>query len=460
MIFDDTIAAIATPIGEGGIGIIRISGRSAKEIGLKILVNGKKDFFTEIQERKVYHGLVINPVNQQPVDEVIFFYLKAPKSFTGEDTLEIQAHGGVFILSKILEIVLHNGARMAEPGEFTQRAFMNGRIDLVQAESIIDLIRAKTDKAHELALSQLTGKTSELLSQIENDLYQILITIEASLDFPEEDILEPEIGQIHSQASEALVKLKTLLEGVDEGRKIQDGIKLVIVGRPNVGKSSFLNELVQEEKAIVTAIPGTTRDIIEAPFQLKGVLFRLIDTAGLRETENVIEQMGIAKTEQSIEQADLLILILDGSQPLTVEDERVIEKIKGRKALVIINKTDLPQVLRKHDLPWFNQEQIIELSLLTKKGVDSVKDRIIELVGLGEVKLDDRPLLSKLRHKQALEQAISALEDFISGLTAGKSEDLLAVDLRSSLDSLGIISGKNVSDEVIRGIFEQFCIGK
>lgn len=460
MIFDDTIAAIATPIGEGGIGIIRISGRSAKEIGLKILVNGKKDFFTEIQARKVYHGLVINPVNQQPVDEVIFFYLKAPKSFTGEDTLEIQAHGGVFILSKILEIVLHNGARMAEPGEFTQRAFLNGRIDLVQAESIIDLIRAKTDKAHELALSQLTGKTSELLSRIESDLYQILITIEATLDFPEEDILEPEIGQIHSQASQALIKLKSLLEGVDEGRKIQDGIKLVIVGRPNVGKSSFLNELVQEEKAIVTAIPGTTRDLIEAPFQLRGVPFRLIDTAGLRETENVIEQMGIAKTEQSIEQADLLILILDGSQPLTAEDERVIEKIKGRKALVIINKTDLPQVLRKNDLPWFNQEQIIEISLLTKKGVDSVKDRIIELVGLGEVKLDDRPLLSKLRHKQALEQAISALEDFISGLTAGKSEDLLAVDLRSSLDSLGIISGKNVSDEVIRGIFEQFCIGK
>lgn len=460
MIFDDTIAAIATPLGEGGIGIIRISGRSAKEIGLKILVNGKKDFFTEIQARKVYHGLVINPVNQQPVDEVIFFYLKGPRSFTGEDTLEIQAHGGVFILSKILEIVLHNGARMAEPGEFTQRAFLNGRIDLVQAESIIDLIRAKTDKAHELALSQLTGKTSELLSQIENDLYQILITIEATLDFPEEDILEPEIDQIHSQASQDLEKLKALLEGVDEGRKIQDGIKLVIVGRPNVGKSSFLNELAQEEKAIVTAIPGTTRDLIEAPLQLRGVPFRLIDTAGLRETENIVEQMGIAKTEQTIEQADLLILILDGSQPLTTEDERVIEKIKGRKALVIINKTDLPQVLTKRDLPWFNQEQIIELSLLTKKGVDSVKDRIIELVGLGEVKLDDRPLLSKLRHKQALEQAISALEDFISGLTAGKSEDLLAVDLRSSLDSLGIISGKNVSDEVIRGIFEQFCIGK
>lgn len=460
MIFDDTIAAIATPLGEGGIGIIRISGPSAKEIGLKILVDIKKVFFTEIQVRKVYHGLVINPDNQQPLDEVIFFYLKGPKSFTGEDTLEIQAHGGAFILSKILDLILHNGARLAEPGEFTQRAFMNGRIDLVQAESIIDLIRAKTDKAHELALAQLTGRTSKTLSQIEHDLYQILITIEATLDFPEEDIPEPEKEQIHSQVSQGLQKLTTILEGIDEGRKIRDGIKLVIVGRPNVGKSSFLNELIQEEKAIVTAIPGTTRDIIEAPFQLKGVPIRLIDTAGLRETDNVIEQIGIAKTEQSIEQADLIILILDGSQPLTGEDQQVIEKIKGRKVLVIINKTDLPQVIKKEDLPWFNDDQVIELSLLTKKGLNSVEDRIIELVGLGEISLDDRPLLSRIRHKQALEQAILGLNEFLSGLEAGKSEDLLAVDLRSSLDSLGIISGKNVSNEVIQGIFEQFCIGK
>jgi tRNA modification GTPase len=460
MTFNDTIAAIATPIGEGGIGIIRISGPSAKEIGLKVLVNDKKVFFTEIQVRKVYHGMVINPVNQHLLDEVIFFYLKGPKSFTGEDTVEIQAHGGIYTLSKILEIILSNGARMAEPGEFTQRAFMNGRIDLVQAESIIDLIRAKTEKAHELALSQLTGRTSQSLSQIEKDLYQILITIEATLDFPEEDILAPEKEMIHSQALQVLKKLKTILNGVDEGRKIREGISLVIVGRPNVGKSSLLNELVQEEKAIVTAIPGTTRDIIEVSFQLRGIPIRLIDTAGLRKTENVIEQMGIAKTEKSIEQGDLIILVLDGSQPLTVEDEQVITKVKGRKTLVIINKTDLPQVLTEEDLPWFDNDRIIELSLLTKKGLNLVEDRIIELVGLGEISLDDRPLLSRVRHKQALEQAIVALGDFISGLTAGTSEDLLAVDLRSTLDALGVISGKNVSEEVIRGIFEQFCIGK
>ena len=460
MIFNDTIAAIATPIGEGGIGIVRVSGPSAKEMGQKILVNRKKGFFSDIKVRKVYHGLVINPVNQQPVDEVIFFFLKGPKSFTGEDTLEVQAHGGTFILSKILDIVLRHGARLAEPGEFTQRAFMNGRIDLVQAESIIDLIRAKTDKAHELALSQLTGKTSELIFQIEKDLYQILVTIEAALDFPEDDIPKIQKDQLHSQASLALHKLNSLLNGVDEGLKIREGIKLVIVGRPNVGKSSFLNELVQEEKAIVTEIPGTTRDIIEAPFQLRGVPIRLIDTAGLRETENVIEQIGIAKTEQSIGQADLIILVLDGSQPLTAEDEQVINKIKNRPVLVLINKTDLPQVIQKKDLPWFDQNRIIEISLLTKEGLDLVEGRIVELVGLGEISYDDRPFLSRVRHKQALEQSVAALNDFISGLTLGRSEDLLAVDLRSSLNSLGIISGKNVSDEVIRGIFEQFCIGK
>lgn len=460
MIFDDTIAAIATPIGEGGIGIIRISGPSAKDVGLKILVNPKEEFFSDINVRKVYYGLAVNPVNQQPLDEVIFFFLKGPNSFTGEDTLEIQAHGGTFILSKILEIVLRHGARLAEPGEFTQRAFMNGRIDLVQAESIIDLIRAKTEKAHELAMSQLTGKTSKIISEIEKDLYQILVTIEAALDFPEDDIPELQKEQLHSQASLSLHKLTGLLNGVDEGLKIRDGIRLVIVGRPNVGKSSFLNELVQEEKAIVTEIPGTTRDIIEAPFQLRGVPIRLIDTAGLRETENVIEQIGIAKTERSIEQADLIILVLDGSQPLTSDDDQVINKIKKRPVLVLINKTDLPQVIQKKDLPWFDQNRIIEMSLLTKEGLDLVEERIIELVGLGEISLDDRPLLSRIRHKQALEQAVAALTDFIFGLTIGRSEDLLAVDLRASLNSLGIISGKNVSDEVIRGIFEQFCIGK
>lgn len=460
MIFDDTIAAIATPIGEGGIGVIRISGSMAPEIGFNILVNAENIPYSEIKERKVYHGFVINPTTKQTIDEVIFFYLKNPKSFTGEDTIEIQAHGGMFLLAKILELVLHSGARMAEPGEFTQRAFLNGRIDLVQAESIIDLIRAKTDKAHELALTQLTGKTTKTLTQIEHDLYQILIAIEATLDFPEEGIPELRKDQMLHQVTVILQKLSSVLEGVDEGRKFRDGIKLVIVGRPNVGKSSLLNELLQEERAIVTPIPGTTRDIIEAPFQLRGVPIRLIDTAGLRETENVIERIGISKTENYIEQADLILLMLDGSQTLTVEDHQVISKMNGRQILAIINKTDLPQVLSMKDLVELGLKQIIELSLLTKKGLNEVEAKIIELVGLGNLGVDDRPLLSRIRHKQALENSVSALKEFISGLSGGRSEDLLAVDLRFCLNSLGAISGKNVSNEIINGIFAQFCIGK
>lgn len=460
MIFDDTIAAIATPIGEGGIGIIRISGPIALQIGLKILTNKKRESFSEISERKVYYGLVVNPETKQILDEILFFYLKKPKSFTGEDTLEIQAHGGLFILAKILELALQNGVRMAEPGEFTQRAFINGKIDLVQAESIIDLIRAKTEKAHELALAQLTGKTTKALTQIEADLYQILVNIEATLDFPEEGIPELKREQMLQQTALIHQQLSSILEGIDEGRKYRDGIKLVIVGRPNVGKSSLLNELLQEERAIVTPIPGTTRDIIEAPFQLRGVPIRLIDTAGLRETENVIEQIGISKTEEHIAQADLILLMLDGSQSLTIEDRQVIDKLKGRQVLVIINKTDLPQVIKKENLTEFVLDRIIELSLLTKKGLEEVEAKIIELVGLGNINLDDRPLLSRIRHKQALEQSLSTLNDFISGLSEGRSEDLLAVDLRSCLNSLGTISGKNVSNEIIHGIFAQFCIGK
>lgn len=460
MIFDDTIAAIATPIGEGGIGVLRISGPTALKIGFNILVNAKNTPYLKITERKVYHGYVINPITKKTIDEVLFFYLQKPKSFTGDDTLEIQAHGGMFLLAKILELVLHNGARMAEPGEFTQRAFINGRIDLVQAESIIDLIRAKTDKAHELALTQLTGKATQTLTQIEQNLYQILITIEATLDFPEEGIPELRKEQMLQQVTLILQKLSSVLEGVDEGRKFRDGIKLVIVGRPNVGKSSLLNELLQEERAIVTSIPGTTRDIIEAPFQLRGVPIRLIDTAGFRETENVIERIGISKTEDYIDQSDLILLILDGSQPLTTEDHQVISKINGRLILTIINKTDLPQVLTKKDLVELNLNEIIEISLLTKKGLNEVEAKIIELVGLGKLNLDDRPLLSRIRHKQALEKSVSALEDFISGLSEGRSEDLLAVDLRSCLNSLGMITGKSVSEEVITGIFTQFCIGK
>jgi tRNA modification GTPase len=460
MYFNDTIAAISTPVGEGGIGIIRISGAKAREIGDKLLRNSNGRPFKEVNDHQVYYGLVVDPQTNAPVDEVLFFYTKNPRSYTTEDTVEIQTHGGMFVVKRILELALQNGARMAEPGEFTQRAFLNGRIDLVQAESIIDLIRAKTAKAHQLALTQLTGKTTREIHRLEDELYQILIAIEAILDFPEEGLPDLERKQVIEKVTKFIDELNLLLKNSDEGRMIRDGIVVTIVGRPNVGKSSLLNRFLQEERAIVTEFPGTTRDIIDAQLQLRGVPVRLIDTAGIRETDNPVERIGIQKAEQYIKDADLILFLLDGSEPLDESDREVITKIQGKKILAVINKNDLPQRLSQEELAKIIDSKIIELSLVTGGGFETLENEIIEIVGIGKIQTDDTPLLSRVRHKRALEKGVSFLREFKTGLEAGTSEDLLAVDLRSCLEAIGEITGKNVSEEVVHGIFEQFCIGK
>jgi tRNA modification GTPase len=462
MNFTDTIAAIATPPGEGGIGIVRISGAKAKSIALRCLrtAGGKQP--QDIEDRKINYGMVVDQKLQQPLDEVIYFYMQKPRSFTAEDVVEIQAHGGMLVLSKILQIILSLGARLAEPGEFTMRAFLNGRIDLVQAESVIDLIRAKTDRAHELALAQLTGKTTAQLNILEAELYQLLIAIEAVLDYPEEGLPELERANLLARTAALIEKLTELAANIDEGRKIREGVLLVIVGRPNVGKSSLLNAIIQEERAIVTEIPGTTRDIIEAQFQLRGIPFILIDTAGVRETDNLIEKIGISKAEQYLNNADLNLLVLDGSQPLSEEDIYVINKIKAvaKPFLVVINKADLPLQIDLVQAQTISGGNFIEVSSLTREGFTELEATIIDLIGMGTLQWDDRPLLSRVRHKNALMKALEALQNFHKGLAAGFSEDLLAVDLRACLAALGEITGKEVSAEVVHGIFANFCIGK
>lgn len=460
MNFTDTIAAIATPLGEGGIGIIRISGEAAQSICLKLMRTKKGTNFEVLEDRRVYFGLVTEPKTGQTLDEALFFCSKKPRSYTAEDVVEIQAHGGMLILSKILKAILGLGARMAEPGEFTMRAFMNGRIDLVQAESIIDLIRAKTDRCHELALAQLTGRTSRHIYQVEADLYQILVGVEAILDYPEEGLPETEKETLRRQAIECEKRLQKMAVDINEGRKIREGVNLVIVGRPNVGKSSLLNAFIQEERAIVTDIPGTTRDTIEVQFQLQGIPFILIDTAGLRETENKIEQIGIVKAEKTIATADLVLLVLDGSQPITQEDWLVLSKIRSQNLLIVINKTDLPNQIKPEELAEFCNSPWIKVSSLTREGFDQLEAAIINQVGLGNLRLDDRPLLSRVRHQNALQKAIVALGNFISGLDQGLTEDLLAIDLRECLAALGEITGKEVGSEVLHRIFETFCIGK
>ncbi|HEX7713559.1 MAG TPA: tRNA uridine-5-carboxymethylaminomethyl(34) synthesis GTPase MnmE [Bacillota bacterium] len=460
MYLNDTIAAIATPVGEGGIGIIRISGPEVKKIARALLVRPSRCSYPELEDHRVYYGLAVDPETGATLDEVLFFYTQKPRSYTAEDTVEIQAHGGTLVLSKILAAVLRQGARMAEPGEFTLRAYLNGRIDLVQAESVIDLIRAKTDKAHQLALSQLSGTATRALQELETGLYQILIAIEAVLDFPEEGLPEPtqhvmleQTGRLHQQLTAMLAEAAT-------GRKIREGITVVIAGRPNVGKSSLLNKLLQEERAIVTEIPGTTRDLIEAQIQLYGVPVRLVDTAGLRPTDNPIEQIGIQKAEAEMAEADLILLVLDSSQPMNEVDREIIDKVRGKKVLLIFNKIDLPRRLEPQPLSEKNDFKILEISVASGEGFERVEQAIVEMVGLGELRVDDRPLLSRVRHKDALERSLTALDSFRTGLARGVSEDLLAVDLRSCLGALGEITGKNVTDEVVHGIFAQFCIGK
>jgi len=460
MNYSDTIAAIATPIGEGGIGIIRISGPAAAGIAGRVLRTPSGKQFSGFKDHYLNYGRVIDPATGRIIDEALFFYAAKPRSFTAEDVMEIQVHGGLLLLQKILATVIGQGARLAEPGEFTLRAFLNGRIDLIQAESVIDLIRAQTDKAHELALAQLSGGATREINRLETELYQILIAIEAVLDYPEEGLPEPEMNEISAKVNQIKNALALLLKNSDEGRKIRDGITVTIIGRPNVGKSSLLNAFLREEKAIVTEIPGTTRDIIEAQIQLRGIPVRLIDTAGVRTAVNPIEQIGIAKAEHYIAISDLILLVLDGSEPLSDADRLVISKIEARKVLPLINKTDLPKRLTATDLPDFLSDKALEVSTLTEEGFSELEEAIVNLVGIGELRVDDRPLLSRVRHKNALEDAIAFLRSFQNGFANGISEDLLAVDLRACLAAMGEITGKNVGEEVLRGIFANFCIGK
>lgn len=460
MNFNDTIAAIATPPGEGGIGIVRISGGNAYEGAKAILKTRGRNTFSILEPRHMYYGVVVEPQSEQIVDEVLFFYAPKPRSFTAEDVVEIQAHGGPLVLAKILKLLLQQGIRMAEPGEFTMRAFLNGRIDLVQAESVIDLIRAKTDQGHELALAQLTGKATQVIHQLEADLYQILIQMEALLDFPEEGLPELEQEKILTKIQQIKEELDHLAAGINEGRKLREGIKVAIVGRPNVGKSSLLNALVQEDKAIVTDIPGTTRDVVEVQMQLGGVVLILNDTAGLRATDHPIEKLGIQRTEQVLEQAQLIILVLDGSQSLTPEDCDILAKVAQRQVLVVVNKADLPQQLSEAQLADFGLRDWLRISCNSRGGIDQLEEKLKTMIGIGALQLDDRPLLSRVRHQQAIGTAIICLQDFLRGLTSGISEDLLAVELRSALDALGEITGKNVNEQVLHGIFANFCIGK
>lgn len=456
----DTIVAISTPPGEGGIGIVRMSGEKSIDIIKEIFVLPSGKEISEIKDRYFYYGKIVD-VAGEPLDEVLMVCMRGPRSYTREDIVEIHCHGGMIPIRKILELIISHGARLAEPGEFTKRAFLNGRLDLVQAEAVADLIRAKSDEAARSSLRQMEGSLSRKLKDIRERLLDLIAHIEVTIDYPEEDIDEIIGKEIAGVLDEVLSEMKRLIDSANTGKLIRQGIKTVIVGKPNVGKSSLLNALVRENRAIVTHIPGTTRDIIEEYISIRGIQVNIIDTAGIRETEDVVEKIGVERTKKSIDEADLIIAMFDASVPFEKEDEEILERIKDKKVLVIVNKTDLPNLLDiekiKSTIP---DGDIIETSLIKGEGVEEIENYIYNMVYSGNVTVSDEPMVTNIRHENLLKSSYKHLLDAKNALEHGVPLDLISIDIRSSLDDIGVITGEFVTDDIVDRIFSNFCVGK
>lgn len=451
----DTIAAISTPAGEGGIGMIRVSGPDAERIATRLFRKKGGGF----QSHLFYYGAIVDPESGGCIDEAMVVLMRAPRSYTREDVLEIHSHGGTLVVQKVLQLVLRDGARLAQPGEFTRRAFLNGRIDLAQAEAVIDIIRSKTDLALEVAQSQREGSLSRRIGEIKGGLVQLLALLEAHIDFPEEDIEPASRDEIALKVAEFSREIGGMIATYAEGRILREGIAVLIAGRPNVGKSSLLNSLLREKRAIVTSIPGTTRDIIEEVVNIRGIPLRLIDTAGIRETEDLIEQEGVRLTMEQIPRADLILFMVDASHPLSSEDIAIYDAIRDKRHVVVLNKSDL---LEQPVASFPLDEITCSISALTGEGLGSLKDLIADLFLHG--KLGDRRaqlFISNSRHRDALERANVSLQRFSENYSlAGGQLELLAADLREVVQALGEITGETTTDDLLDLIFSQFCIGK
>jgi tRNA modification GTPase len=455
----DTIAAISTPLGVGGIGIVRLSGPQAREILDRIFRRrGGKE---PLRSHRFYLGEILRPQDQSVIDEVLAVYMEKPKTYTREEVVEIQAHGGVLVLQEILEAALRCGARLAEPGEFTRRAFLNGRIDLTQAEAVIDLIQSKTRRSLGMANLQRQGRLGREVQEIREDLADLLALLEAGIDFPEEEVQGLSGGDTLRRLRAAQEKLDSLLRTYDEGKIYRQGIAAVIIGRPNVGKSSLLNSLLREDRAIVTPIPGTTRDVIEEVANIRGIPLRIMDTAGLRHTRDAVEIEGVKRTRDRLAQADLVIWVVDGTEPLTAEDLDILPEVRERKSVVAINKNDLPRRLNPQDLAGpLPGVPLIPVSALHHSGIDLLEGAIREVVLNGQEDSSSEVLLSNLRHKQALERAREALARALEASGANLSPEFISVDLGQALHALGEIVGETTSEDILDRIFSQFCIGK
>lgn len=455
----DTIAAISTPMGEGAIAIVRLSGDEAIDIANRVF-KGKN--LKEVDSHTIHYGHIVDPDTNQVVEEVMLTLMRGPKTFTREDVIEINCHGGLVSVNRVLQLVLTNGARLAEPGEFTKRAFLNGRIDLSQAEAVMDLIRAKTDRAMNVAIGQMEGRLSTLINQLRQELLETLAHIEVNIDYPEyDDVEEMTHHVLLKKAKHVRDEIIKLLETSNQGKILREGLSTVIIGRPNVGKSSLLNSLVHENKAIVTDIPGTTRDVIEEYVNVRGVPLRLVDTAGIRETEDIVERIGVERSREVLKKADLILLVLNYGEELTEEDERLFEAISGMETIVIVNKTDLPQKINMEKVKELVKDNpVVTTSLLEEKGVDALEKAISSLFFTGTVEANDLTYVSNSRHIALLTQAKKSIEDAISGTESDLPIDMVQIDLTRTWELLGEIIGDAVHESLINQLFSQFCLGK
>jgi tRNA modification GTPase len=458
----DTIAAISTPMGEGAIAIVRLSGEEAFRIIDEIFVSPSGKKMQDVPSHTIHYGHIVDPKTKQTIEEVMVSVMRGPKTFTREDVIEINCHGGLVSVNKLLQLVMGRGARLAEPGEFTKRAFLNGRIDLSQAEAVMDLIRAKTDRAMNVALGQMEGRLSKLIQKLRQEILETLAHVEVNIDYPEYDDVEEMTHQLLIEKSNYVkAELEKLLQTSQQGKILREGLSTVIVGRPNVGKSSLLNSLVHENKAIVTDIPGTTRDVIEEYVNVRGVPLRLVDTAGIRETEDIVERIGVERSREVLKKADLILLVLNYNEHLSHEDEQLFEAVKGMDVIVIVNKTDLDEKIDLEKVQALaNNHPVITTSLKEDEGVDELEEAISSMFFQGNLEAGDMTYVSNSRHIGLLSQAQQALEDAISGVQSGVPIDIVQIDLTRTWELLGEIIGDAVHESLIDQLFSQFCLGK
>lgn len=455
----ETIAAISTATGEAGIGIVRMSGEDSVEIADKVFRHIGQKNLTEIKNRMMSYGHIIDE-NRKVIDEVLIVKMMAPNTYTRENMVEIYTHGGIISVRRVLNLLLDNGARIAEAGEFTKRAFLNGRLDLSQAEAVIDIIKAKTDESFDQSIKQLEGSLTGIIAEISDEVTKMMGIIIANIDFPEDDVEEYQYETLLNDANKVKENINTLIEGSNRGRLLRDGINTVILGKPNVGKSSLLNAMLRYEKAIVTDIPGTTRDIIEDYVNLDGILLKITDTAGIRETEDKVEAIGVSRAVKSIEGADLIIAIFDGSEKFDENDEEILKLLEGKKSIVLVNKADLESKNSEDELKsFFGNRDYMNVSI--KKGtILDIENKIKDMFFSGNLKAKEEFYINNLRHVRALKEATKFIDSAIEGLETREFLDCIEVDLRGALDELGNITGETTTEDILDKVFSEFCIGK